>query len=704
MPIPLPFLSAGRSATGRPDCAAGLGRLSVTAFAMAGALLALPTTLPAANPSTSGTAAWAAHLETRERIAADLQYLASDELRGRDTGSKEIDQAAEFIAVRFGALGLNTELFDGTPFQAFDVPSDVTAEPAEENQLSIRVGEAEPQVLEMDHAMRPLAIGGSGKAQGPLVFAGYGITAPEAGYDDYAGLDASGKIVVVLRGEPRRGRDDNPLGTPGPSRHAYFATKVQTAIEHGAAGLLVVNRADAVVDDGATARAQLDRQLARLEEIDKTIDALPDEEENSRKQLIASRELVRGQLEALQAEVEAAPEGLLGLSQAGQAEDGIEMPVVSLGRRAFARLVEETSPAEPARTLEGLEKAIDETAKPHSFLFPNVTVTLQTSLKSSEVRAQNVIAELPGRGALADQTLVIGAHYDHVGMGGSGSLAPGTVAVHNGADDNASGTALMLELAHRLSSESTESRRRILFMAFTGEERGLLGSKHYVRVPRFPLEETVAMINLDMVGRLNDDDGLTIYGTGTAAEFDSLIDQLDEQAELPVRKDPSGYGPSDHTSFYEKQVPVLFFFTGLHADYHRPSDDFEKINLDGMVRITDMVTQAARHLATVAERPVYQTTGPGGGIARNTQGAFLGVQLMNAGEGVVISETIPGGPAAQAGLQSGDQIVRIADEAIESLAAVQRTIARKKPDQMVEIVVLRGGREVTVETRLGKRP
>lgn len=675
---------------------------SAVSLAIVSVLLVLPSGLQAANPTTSGDASGAANAASRQRIAADLRYLASDELRGRDTGSEEIDQAAEYIAKQFADSGLNTELFEGTPFQVFQVRSDVTAEPLEDNQLVIRVSDSEPRVLTIGQTMRPLAIGGSGRAEGPLVFAGYGITAPEAEYDDYADIDAGGKIVVVLRGEPRRGRDDNPLGTPGPSHHAFFANKVQNAIDHGAAGLLLVNRADAAAEAGATVRAQLQRQEARLEEIDSALKSLPAEVENTRKQLTASRALVSNQLEALLAEVEAAPEGLLGINQAGTAEDGVELPVASIGRRVFARLLEETAPA--GETLEAVEEAIDAAFKPRSFPLEYATATLQTALKTTDVRAQNVIAELPGVGPLADETLVIGAHYDHVGMGGSGSLAPGTVAIHNGADDNASGTAAMLELARRLSGEPAESRRRIVFMAFSGEERGLLGSKHYIRAPRFPLEETVAMINLDMVGRLGDEEGLTVYGTGTASEFDTLVDRLNEQAELPLRKDPSGYGPSDHASFYEQRVPVLFFFTGLHSDYHRPSDDFEKINLDGMVRITDMVTQAARHLATVAERPVYQTTGPGGGIVRRHQGAFLGVQLTSLGEAVVISGTVADGPAAKAGLRSGDQIIRVAGEAIDSLAEVPESIGSKKPDQEVEIVVLRGGQEVSVQVRLGKRP
>ncbi|WP_164102611.1 M20/M25/M40 family metallo-hydrolase [Candidatus Laterigemmans baculatus] len=641
---------------------------------------------------------------SRERIADDLRYLSDDRLAGRDTGSEGIDLAAEYIAERFRSLGLNTTLFNETPFQQFTALRESVAGPAEENQLTLRRGDEEPRTLEFERAIRPLALGGSGRAAGPLVFAGYGITAPEAGYDDYAGIDAAGKLVVVIRGEPRAGRDDNPLGGPETSRHAYFATKAQNAIDHGAVGLLIVNRPDAVAEEAELANAQLQRQLEKLAEVDAALKELPEQAKNSRARLEASRKVIRDQLEALRRTVESAPEGLLGVSQAGRHSDPDRIPVASLGRRTFAEWFVEEAPEGIAETLEAWEAEVAETMQPRSFAFERLTATLHTSVESRNVMAKNVIAELPGRGPLAAETVVIGAHYDHVGMGGMGSLAPGTVAVHNGADDNGSGTAILLETARRLAEDRPEASRRIVFIAFTAEEKGLLGSKHYVRNPRFPLEETVAMINLDMVGRLDEEAGLTVFGTGTAKEFDSLVDRLNAEAGLPIRKDPSGLGPSDHASFYEKQIPVLFFFTGLHPDYHRPSDDFEKINLDGMVRITDMVTQTARHLATVAERPSYQEAGPGGGIHQAGHRAYLGVQLAATGGSVELSEVLAGGPADEAGLRTGDRIVHIDGLAIQSLGAVQRAVASQKPGDVMEIVVRRGGQQIRVIATLGKRP
>ncbi len=643
-------------------------------------------------------------MESRERIASDLRYLSSDELKGRDTGSAEIEVAAQFIADRFSSLGLNTQLFNGAPYQVFTATTETVAGPAEKNQLILKKDGAPDQRIEMEKGVRPLAIGTTGEVSGELVFAGYGITAPDSGYDDYAGLDATGKVVVIIRGEPRRGRADNPLSSQGPSRFALFNAKVANAIAHGAAGLLIVNHAEATGQDIQSAETRLAEQKKQVFDIDSKLASLPEEAVNTRSKLSETKAIVESQINALRTELQQAPEGLLGTTQAGEPEGDKRIPVASLGRRIFAEWVAAQGTADAPKSLDSIEAQIDETMKPASFVFTGTIATLLSSVETRDVIGKNVIAELPGVGPLANETIVIGAHYDHVGMGGNGSLAPGTVAVHNGADDNGSGTVTMLELAHRLTKEPMESRRRIVFMAFSGEELGLLGSKHYAREPRFPLENTVAMINLDMVGRLNDDEGLTIYGVESAPTFDGLIDEWNATYKLPVVKDPSGNGPSDHTSFYEKGVPVLFFFTGLHPDYHRPTDDFEKINVEGMVRITDMVSQAARYLATVAERPTYQKTGPGAGIRRGNRTAYLGVSMEEQGTVVSISAVTEEGPAAKAGLQVGDTIVQIGDDGMNKIADVQRIVSGKRAGDKITLIVLRSGQEITVEVELLRRP
>lgn len=676
------------------------------ALACSALVLAQGSTLSLAADSSVGVPLSNEQMQSRQRIAGDLEYLSSDALKGRDTGSQEIDVAADYIAERFRSLGFNTELFDGQPFQEFTALREVDAGSAEENYLKITPADAtEPALaLELNAALRPLAIGGSGDITAPLVFAGFGITAPESNYDDYAGLDVKGKIVIIIRGEPRRGRDDNPFGTREASRYAFFTTKVTNAIEHGAAAVLMVNHAEAAKQAIEGAEAQLRSQKAQLDELDRTIAESPESATNVREQLQRQRELVLSQMTALETEVAVAPQALLATSQAGQAANEQTIPVVALGRIALDQILGLAANELPAKTIADLEQKIADDFTPHSFEIGDIQANLKATIATRDVRAKNVVAELPGRGDLANETVVIGAHYDHVGMGGAGlSLAPGTVAIHNGADDNGSGTCTLLETAHRLAQDQSANRRRIVFIAFTAEERGLLGSKHYAREPRFALEDTVGMINLDMVGRLNDDEQLTVFGTGTAPEFDSLVDTWNEKHKLPIRKDPSGYGPSDHTSFYEKNVPVLFFFTGLHSDYHRPTDDFDKINLDGMVRITDMVCDAAMYLATVAERPQYQTTGPGEGV-RPSRRAFLGVTMENAEEGVKVVGLVEGGPAASAGLKVDDYIIKLGDAETSRMEEIQDAVGSKRAGDEVTVVLRRGGDEITVTVKLGRRP
>jgi hypothetical protein len=650
---------------------------------------------------------------SQARIAADLSYLASDELKGRDTGSAEIEIAAEYIGKRFAELGFNTQLYDGTPFQSFVALTETTAGPDAENYLILSAADGTAVRFESNRSFRPMSLGSSGAVKSGVVFVGYGITAPDANFDEYAGLDVNGKVVIVLRGEPRRGRQDSALGAQQPTRYALFNAKIANAIAHGAAAVLLVNHEQGTQEGLQSVKNRLDEQTKQLAEIEAKLGSLPEAAVNTRNKLLETQQVALGQLEALQKELELAPEGLLTTNQGGSAEGDKQIPVATIGRESFAKFLAMQNPEGESRTLVDIELAIDESMQPASFELQNVAADLQTGLIRNDVVAKNVLGELPGVGNLAEETIVIGAHYDHVGMGGAGSLAPGTIAIHNGADDNGSGTVTMLELAYRFAEAAKQARenddqtprRRIVFMAFTAEERGLLGSKHYAREPRFPLESTVTMINLDMVGRLNDDEGLTIYGVESSPVFDGLIDQWNSQHQLPVIKDPSGYGPSDHTSFYEKGVPVMFFFTGLHSDYHRPSDDFEKINVEGMVRITDMVYQAAQHFATVAERPQYQKTGPGAGIRRGgNRTAYLGVSMEEQGTVVMVSALVDGGPAAKAGLQIGDTIVQVGGEGMNRIADVQRIINNKRPGDKLSLLVLRNNEEMTVEVTLERRP
>jgi hypothetical protein len=281
---------------------------------------------------------------------------------------------------------------------------------------------------------------------------------------------------------------------------------------------------------------------------------------------------------------------------------------------------------------------------------------------------------LDGAGPRADETIVVGAHYDHLGRGGSGSLAPFSRDIHNGADDNASGTALVMELARRLARRPDPLPRRVVFIAFSGEERGLLGSLHYVEHPPYPLDKTVAMVNFDMVGRLNDKSELTFFGVGSSPGLSELVAALGQSAGFQVKKVAGmseGIGGSDHQSFYLKGIPVLFAFTGTHRDYHRPSDDTPAINFAGMARIADLSELLLLDLIRRPERPAFVKADRGAKAdpGRVAVSVYLG-SIPDYNEeikGVKLNGVREGSPAEQGGLKAGDVVVGLGGRPIETI-------------------------------------
>ncbi|MEM8670810.1 MAG: M28 family peptidase [Planctomycetota bacterium] len=542
-------------------------------------------------------------------LQKDLQYLSSDELLGRSVTDESIDVAADYVAKRMSEIGLKSDVVDGTPFQPVDVALEAQVGSVENNRVVFRNTETQDEVFEatLPDGMSPLSIGSSnGDVTGRIVFVGYGITAPLLGFDDYADVDVNGATVIVIRKEPRLSDPDSPFDGTRSSRHALFTTKVNNAISQGAAAMILVNDPASVRSAVLNVRSQISQEENRRARITQQMEALPEALVNARKKLQNSLGLIDQSIKGLENDITVAERGVLDVGAAGDRPQGRQMiPVVSMARDVIDELLQ----ADAGKSLAEYEAEIDAKTAPASFELTKHSIELQSEIKPTVANTKNVLGILPGRGALAGQTIVVGAHYDHVGMGGYGSLAPGTVAIHNGADDNASGTVTMLEVATRMNAElkDVDSHRQILFMAFTGEERGLIGSQHYVKDPVIPLANTVAMVNLDMVGRLRDNE-LTVYGTGSANGFDELIDRANEKGKFKLEKVPSGYGPSDHQSFYQSGVPVLFFFTGLHNDYHRPSDDFDKINFKGLSRITDIVSEVTLELATDPQRPEYAET------------------------------------------------------------------------------------------------
>ena len=326
-----------------------------------------------------------------------------------------------------------------------------------------------------------------------------------------------------------------------------------------------------------------------------------------------------------------------------------------------------------------------------------------------DLNGKNVIGILPGRDpVLRNETVIVGAHYDHLGLGGFGALDPDSAGrVHNGADDNASGTAALFAIAERL--RAAPPARTVVFIAFSGEELGLLGSDYYVKHPLYPLSATEIMINLDMVGRLKNDK-LIVYGTGTATEIPALLDSLNWYAKFDLRPQPEGYGPSDQTSFYAAKIPVLHFFTDLHGDYHRSSDDWDKINAQGLVRVADFAAAVATAMGNRPTRLTFVDVPPpapkAGAAATGGYGAYLGtIPDMASGEtgGVRITGVSKGSPAELGGMKGGDMITKIGDYDVPDLAGMTDALRNYKPGDKVVVIVVRDGKEMGLDVTLGKR-
>lgn len=319
---------------------------------------------------------------------------------------------------------------------------------------------------------------------------------------------------------------------------------------------------------------------------------------------------------------------------------------------------------------------------------------------------RNVVAVLRGADpALAGEAVVVGAHYDHLGHGGQFSMAPGDSSIHNGADDNASGVAALLDIAGRLA-RGPRPARTVVFVAFTGEEEGLLGSSFYAAHPAVPLERTRAMLNLDMVGRLGAGP-LIVYGVETADEWRALVESAAAAEGVQVRGGGDGFGASDQTSFYARGLPVLHFFTNVHADYHRPTDDWEKIDAPGLDRVAAIVARVARG---VAARPAAltfrQAAAPQQAASASPgYGAYLGSipDFTPVPDGVKLTGVRAGSPAEQAGIRAGDVIVRLGEMDVHDLQGLTNALRAHKPGDTVRIDVLRDGQRLTVTATLGTR-
>ncbi len=369
-----------------------------------------------------------------------------------------------------------------------------------------------------------------------------------------------------------------------------------------------------------------------------------------------------------------------------------------------------TSVAQKWVDLASFQKDVDADLKPRSRPL-DLRLAGSVDVKATFVDAENVAGILPGRGKLKDEVVVIGAHYDHLGYGGKGSMRPNDSGIHNGADDNASGTAAVLVAAKRLGEllKDARDRRTIVIALFSAEEMGLGGSSYFVAHSPVPLANVKTMINLDMVGAMRDDKVVAL-GSESAPEWKALLDRLGTELKLNVASGGDGYGPSDQTSFYAKQIPVLHFFTGTHERYHTPDDDADAINFAGAEKTAELTARVAQAVATGEVTPAYARVASAPAMEGDSRGygAYLGTipdysAMESQGGGVKLADVRGGSPADKAGIKGGDVLVEMAGTRIENLYDMTFALQDHKPGETVDVVVLRDGKRVTLRATLGSR-
>jgi hypothetical protein len=378
------------------------------------------------------------------------------------------------------------------------------------------------------------------------------------------------------------------------------------------------------------------------------------------------------------------------------------LPVVSV-----KRAVAEAILAAGGSSLEAAQRRLDAASRGAPFVVAGSRVSLAAEVVPKRAVTRNVVGVVRGRGP---EALVVGAHYDHLGLGATGSLDPAPEGkVHHGADDNASGSAALLALARAIAPRRAELARSVYFVAFGAEELGTLGSSHFVKSPPLSLERIAAMVNMDMIGRLREG-ALELHGVGTSPVWRGLLEQANRTAGLKLKTLEGGHGPSDHGPFYAAGRPVLFAFTGTHSDYHRPSDTAEKIDADGIARVLGLLEPVVLGLARSEEpvpfvRVAAEEAGQASSASRGFRVWVGGIpDYSEQGVGVRFSGVTPGSPAEKAGVQAGDVLVRFADKEIRNIYDYTYTLAALKPGERVRAVVKRSGAEVSLEVTLGTRP
>ena len=598
--------------------------ISLSALALSACSAARPIPTPP-DPSFDGA-----------RAKAEVTWLADPARTGRGVGTPGIAAAADWIESQMKGIGLAPAGSDGYR-QVFEAP--VGARLLEGNALSLA---GRDQRLSVD--WQPFTFSDDGKVEGEIVFAGYGITAPELGYDDYAGLDVKGKIVLLAQDFPGEPDPKSPFRDPNNYRYGEWRYKVTNARDHGAAAVLAVRD-----DWNHPARDEIPPWKGSP---------------SSRAGLMAARIT----LEALKGA------GIDAAALASPIGTDLKPRSRALGTRA----------------------------------------AMQVAVVQEKARTANVVGRIAGSDpAVADECVIVGAHYDHLGFGGENSASPEQIGQpHLGADDNASGTAALLEIARAFAAEAP-ARRTVVFAAFSGEELGLLGSAQFVKTPPAgcPLGKMQLMVNLDMVGRPQQGK-LYVHGVDTAKGLrETVKEQADRAPPIALRVEVGGdgFGSSDNTSFYAKDVPVLYLFNGAHADYHRVSDSADKIDAAGLAEAARLGWRAARDAADWPTRlevvRVVQSKPQGGGGGRGSRPSLGTIPDFSERKdpGVLLTGVMPGSPAEKAGLAGGDVVLRLGTKKILNLEDLQYALTGHRPGDVLELEYLRGGTATVVQVTLAER-
>ncbi|HEX2935103.1 MAG TPA: M20/M25/M40 family metallo-hydrolase [Bacteroidales bacterium] len=472
---------------------------------------------------------------TTEKIKAHIDYLASDSMKGRNTPSPELELAAQYIQnefKRYGIKPVNNSYFQHVPIYSLSL--------GKENSATIfKNGEERKLAFKTD--IVPFEMSADTTVKAEVAFVGYGITAPEYGFDDYKGIDVKGRIVFVLSHEPLEDKESSVFNGKKATKYSDISYKVENAIAHGAAGLILVT-------DPLTHLLILPRGYAWPTLTSST---------NENKVVYLKETTVTRKIPVFH-----------------MGKDGAEFMMGSMD------------------SLERLQSAIDKSLQPHSFLLKNTVIEMRSSVIETDLNCKNVVGFIKGTDKkIADEVVIIGAHYDHVGK--ERTHKPGEDYIYNGADDNASGTTAMLSVAEAFSEMKVKPLRSILFIAFTGEEQGLYGSKAYVKAPLCPLNKTVAMLNLDMVSR-NSVDSLFLESAGRSPELTQVVKKANEGINFTLLTGSNKFqGGSDHAPFYYQKIPFVFFFAGLHSDYHTVRDNPDLVNHTKIAKVARLVFKTA---------------------------------------------------------------------------------------------------------------